>query len=53
MIFQVVFAPQCDGHRLSPVVSKRGHNTLYLFLFGWTLVLPLGQELEKAACVLA
>lgn len=51
MIFQVVFAPQCDGHRLSPVVSKRGHNTLYLF--GWALVLPWGQELEKAACVLA
>ena len=41
-----------DGLQQSPVVSKRGHNTPCLHLFGWALVKPLGQELEKAACAL-
>ncbi len=39
------------GLQLSPVASKRGHNTLCLHLFGKALVKPMGQELEKAACV--
>ncbi len=37
---------------ISDCIKKRGHNTLSLILFGWALVSPMGQEIEKAACVL-
>ncbi len=52
MISQKNIMHPTDGLQQSPVVSKRGHNTLCLHLFGKALVKPSGQELEKAACAL-